>query len=36
MCLCLAIYAVLGIVADIIVRLLERYLLGWRRGFTGA
>jgi sulfonate transport system permease protein len=36
MCLCLAIYAILGIVADAIVRLLERYLLVWRRGFKGA
>jgi sulfonate transport system permease protein len=36
MCLCLAIYAILGIIADVIVRLLERYLLGWRRGFEGA
>lgn len=36
MCLCLAIYAVLGIIADVIVRLLERYLLVWRRGFKGA
>jgi sulfonate transport system permease protein len=36
MCLCLAIYAILGIVADAIVRLLERYLLVWRRGFQGA
>jgi sulfonate transport system permease protein len=36
MCLCLAIYAALGIVADAIVRLLERYLLVWRRGFKGA
>jgi sulfonate transport system permease protein len=36
MCLCLAIYAVLGITADAIVRLLERYLLVWRRGFQGA
>lgn len=36
MCLCLAIYAALGIIADAIVRLLERYLLVWRRGFTGA
>jgi sulfonate transport system permease protein len=36
MFLCLAIYAVLGLVADAIVRLLERYLLVWRRGFTGA
>jgi sulfonate transport system permease protein len=36
MCLCLAIYAVLGLIADAIVRLLERYLLTWRRGFKGA
>jgi sulfonate transport system permease protein len=36
MCLCLAIYAILGILADGIVRLLERYLLVWRRGFMGA
>lgn len=36
MCLCLAIYAVLGILADVIVRLLERRLLAWRRGFRGA
>jgi sulfonate transport system permease protein len=35
MCLCLAIYAILGIVADGIVRLGERYLLVWRRGFQG-
>jgi sulfonate transport system permease protein len=31
----LAIYAILGIIADILVRLLERRLLGWRRGFDG-
>jgi sulfonate transport system permease protein len=36
MCLCLAIYAILGILADAIVRVLERYLLVWRRGFKGA
>ena len=36
MFLCLAIYAVLGLVADAVVRRLERYLLAWRRGFTGA
>ena len=36
MCLCLAIYAILGICADVIVRLLERYLLVWRRGFQGS
>ena len=32
----LAIYAVLGLIADLIVRLMERRLLSWRRGFTGA
>jgi sulfonate transport system permease protein len=32
----LAIYAVLGLIADALVRLLERRLLVWRRGFTGA
>jgi sulfonate transport system permease protein len=36
MCLCLAIYAILGILADVTVRLLERYLLVWRRGFQGS
>ena len=36
MFLCLAIYAVLGVLADAIVRLLERTLLRWRRGFAGA
>jgi sulfonate transport system permease protein len=36
MCLCLAIYAILGLFADGIVRLGERYLLVWRRGFKGA
>ena len=36
MFLCLAIYAVLGVLADAVVRLLERTLLGWRRGFKGA
>jgi sulfonate transport system permease protein len=36
MFLCLAIYAVLGLLADVIVRVLERYLLAWRRGFQGA
>lgn len=36
MCLCLAIYAVLGLIADGIVRLGERYLLTWRLGFKGA
>ncbi len=32
----LAIYAVLGLIADALVRLLERRLLVWRRGFAGA
>jgi sulfonate transport system permease protein len=32
----LIVYALLGLAADLIVRLLERTLLGWRRGFTGA
>jgi sulfonate transport system permease protein len=32
----LAIYAILGVVADILVRQLERRLLSWRRGFDGA
>jgi sulfonate transport system permease protein len=36
MFLCLAIYAILGLVADAIVRTLERYLLVWRHGFQGA
>jgi sulfonate transport system permease protein len=36
MFLCLAIYAVLGLIADAIVRLLERQLLGWRHAFKGA
>jgi sulfonate transport system permease protein len=32
----LAIYAVLGVTADAVVRLLERRLLAWRRGFEGS
>jgi sulfonate transport system permease protein len=32
---CLAIYAVLGLLADALVRLLERTLLTWRRSFKG-
>jgi sulfonate transport system permease protein len=36
MFLCLAIYAVLGVLADALVRLLERTLLAWRHGFKGA
>jgi sulfonate transport system permease protein len=36
MFLCLAIYAVVGLVADALVRLLERMLLAWRTAFTGA
>jgi sulfonate transport system permease protein len=35
MFLCLAIYAILGLLADVVVRLLERSLLAWRRGFAG-
>lgn len=31
----LAIYAVLGVIADVLVRLLERRLLVWRHGFSG-
>jgi sulfonate transport system permease protein len=31
----LAIYAILGLLADTLVRLLERRLLAWRRGFEG-
>jgi sulfonate transport system permease protein len=34
--LCLAIYAVLGLSADLIVRLLEKLLLSWRQSFEGA
>lgn len=34
--LCLAIYALLGLSADLIVRLLERVLLRWRQSFEGA
>jgi sulfonate transport system permease protein len=36
MFLCLAIYAILGLLADALVRVLERTLLAWRRGFQGA
>jgi sulfonate transport system permease protein len=36
MVLVLAIYGCLGIVADLIVRLLERGLLSWRRGFQAS
>ncbi|HEY3953783.1 MAG TPA: ABC transporter permease [Streptosporangiaceae bacterium] len=36
MFLCLAIYALLGVLADALVRLLERTLLAWRHGFKGA
>lgn len=32
----LTVYAILGIVVDLIVRLLERHLLAWRRGFSGS
>jgi sulfonate transport system permease protein len=36
MFLCLAIYAVLGLLADALVRFLEHRLLAWRHGFRGA
>jgi sulfonate transport system permease protein len=36
MFLCLGIYAILGLLTDVIVRVLERTLLRWRRGFGGA
>jgi sulfonate transport system permease protein len=36
MFLCLAIYAVVGLGADALVRLLERSLLAWRNAFRGA
>lgn len=32
----LAIYAILGLLADLLVRQLEKHLLVWRRGFTGS
>lgn len=35
MFLVLAIYAILGLITDALVRLLERRLLSWRRGFSG-
>jgi sulfonate transport system permease protein len=33
--LCLVIYGILGLLSDGLVRLLERSLLSWRRGFAG-
>jgi sulfonate transport system permease protein len=36
MFLCLAIYAIVGLLADALVRLLERFLLSWRNAFRGA
>jgi sulfonate transport system permease protein len=36
MFLCLGIYAILGLLTDATVRVLERTLLRWRRGFAGA
>jgi sulfonate transport system permease protein len=36
MFLCLAIYAVLGLLADALIRFLEHRLLAWRHGFRGA
>ncbi|WP_462187045.1 ABC transporter permease, partial [Frankia sp. CcWB2] len=35
MVLCLVIYGILGLVSDGMVRILERTLLSWRRGFDG-
>lgn len=32
---CLALYAVLGLVGDLVVRTLERGLLSWRPAFSG-
>jgi sulfonate transport system permease protein len=36
MFLCLAIYAIVGVLADVLVRFLERALLTWRTAFRGA
>jgi sulfonate transport system permease protein len=33
---CLVVYALLGLIVDVIVRFLERILLSWRPSFTGA
>jgi sulfonate transport system permease protein len=33
---CLVIYALLGLLSDLVVRLLERLLLTWRQGFEGS
>ncbi|MGO4714324.1 ABC transporter permease [Bradyrhizobium sp. 2TAF24] len=33
---CLVVYALLGLIVDAVVRLLERVLLSWRPSFTGA
>lgn len=33
---CLAVYALLGLAVDLVVRLLERIFLSWRPAFTGA
>ena len=32
---CLVVYALLGLVVDLFVRLLERVLLAWRPAFSG-
>jgi sulfonate transport system permease protein len=32
---CLAVYAVLGLLGDVIVRVLERVLLSWRPALSG-
>jgi sulfonate transport system permease protein len=36
MFVCLALYALLGLATDLLMRLLERRLLVWRRGFDGS
>jgi sulfonate transport system permease protein len=36
MMLGLAIYGIIGLIVDAIVRILERHMLAWRRGFKGA
>ncbi|MDH2415200.1 ABC transporter permease [Nocardioides sp. CER19] len=36
MFVCLVLYALLGVVTDLVYRLVERRLLVWRRGFDGA
>jgi len=33
---CLVVYAILGLLTDLIVRLATKYLLSWRSSFEGA